>query len=373
MLTTLLPALGLLVRSVISIAIESGSLRANAARDPIDVDTPSPRLTWRLHSEKRGRSQTAYHIQASSTKDVANADLWDSGKINSETPFVFYDGERLSSRSSVTWRIKVWDNDDEASEWSAGAHFELSLLEEDDWEASWITNTEFETGNTSLPLFAKEFDTKCEVLRARLYLLGLGIHIPEINGERITDQVLQPGYSTYEDTLLYSTYDVTKFLIGGANVLGVALGKGIYDAEEPLLGRYHKFSQEYQELRLIPQLEYECVDGDTRKILSDDSWLTSVDGPYWETSWFGGEEYDARKEIPDWSTVDGNRSNWDAATVTERPGEKMVSPRSPPLKVTDTVKPVSVSQVCSGLSEWYRKAYTNTYRMTMDSGCMISV
>lgn len=352
MLSKFIFLFGLLADQASSIAIEDDSLRVNAAYDPINVDTSTPRLTWRLESTKRGDVQTAYQIQASSTDDFTDADLWDSGKTKSKDPFVLYDGEQLTSRSSVNWRVKVWDKDDKASDWSTYSPFEISLLEDDDWEATWITNTEFETGNASLPLFAKEFEIECSVSKARLYLLGLGIHIPEINGERITDGVLQPGYSTYEDTLLYSTYDVTDYLEDGANVLGIALGKGIYDAEEPLLGRYHKFSQEYQELRLIAQLEYECGNGDTGKIPSDDSWLTSVDGPYWETSWFGGEEYDARKEIPDWSAVKGDRSTWGTASVTESPEVKLVSPRSPPLKVTETIKPVSVSQVSVDPHHW---------------------
>lgn len=350
---------GALLSQVYAVAVEKNSLRTNGATNPLDVDTTTPRLTWRLSSSKRGDAQTAYRIQAASSSDFSKDELWDSGKVKSEDPFAVYSGDDLSSRSAVFWRVKVWDVDNSASGWSAPASFEVSLLSEDDWSASWISNPKFSTGNTSLPLFAKEFSLGCRPSEARLYLLGLGLHAPEINGKAITDEVLQPGYSTVNDTLLYSTYDVTKALNKGDNVLGVALGKGTYDAEKPLLGRYSKFSQAYQELRLIAQLEYQCAGGKSGKVVSDESWLTSVDGPLWEASWYGGEEYDARKEILNWSSVKGDRSKWAKATVTKGPSGKLVSPRAPPLKVVDTIKPISVTKVNCAHTRDCLRAYTD--------------
>ena len=351
MLLNTLLALGALLQTASAIVVEESSLRVNSAYDPLDVDTATPRLSWRLKSDKRGDAQTAVQIQASSSGDFQSADLWDSGKLESADPFITYDGAELASRASVHWRVKVWDVDDSGSEWSETAHFEISLLDEEDWDASWIANKDFKTGSTSLPVFAKEFSVDCEaVTKARLYLLGLGLHIPEINGQSITDEVLQPGYSTVNDTLPYSTYDITEYLQSGDNVVGVALGKGIYNAEQPLLGRYRKFAQAYQELRLIAQLEYECEGGESGQVISDDSWVSSLEGPYWETSWFGGEEYDARKELKNWSSVDGDRSEWSTVSLTTGPSGKLVSPRSPPLKVVDTIKPISVTQVGQALA-----------------------
>lgn len=341
--------LGALLSQAYAISVEKNSLRTNGATSPLGVDTATPRLTWRLSSSKRGDAQTAYQVQASSSQDFSKHALWDTGKVKSADPFAVYAGHGLDSRSAVFWRVKVWDADGSSSGWSSAASFEISLLSEEDWSASWISNPAFKTGNTSLPLFAKEFSLSCNPSKARLYLLGLGLHIPEINGKTITDEVLQPGYSTVNDTLLYSTYDVTKYLGKGNNVLGVALGKGTYDAEVPLLGRYKKFSTAYQELRVISQLEYHCSNGKSGKVLSDGSWVTSVDGPQWEASWYGGEEYDARKEIADWSDRKGDRSSWSKATVTKGPSGKLVSPRAPPLKVVETIQPISVTKVSLNL------------------------
>ena len=110
----------------------------------------------------------------------------------------------------------------------------MGLLDSSDWTADWITNSEFQTGVNSLPMFAKEFDVSCNVEKARLYITGLGVFSAEINGKAMSKEVLGPGYSTINRTLLYRVYDVTSLLQSGSNVIGVELGKGTYDAEKGL-------------------------------------------------------------------------------------------------------------------------------------------
>ena len=140
--------------------------------------------------------------------------------------------------------------------------------------------------------------------------------------------------------------DVTKQLSQGANLLGVGLGKGTYDAEKALMGRYQKFTLATpRPLMLIAQLEYACSSGETGAVYSDNSWLSTVDGPHLEGSWYGGEEYDARKEILDWSKTSGDRSSWKTVTAATPPQGTLVSPRAPPLKVVETIKAVKVTQV----------------------------
>lgn len=340
-------AIGAAISFVSGIAVEKGSLRANGAVDPIAIDTATPWISWRLSSDKRADNQTAYQIQASSSRsDFDTPDLWDTGKVASSNAFATYDGKDLTSRSAVYWRVRVWDVDGVVSKWSDVAVFEVSLLSNSDWKASWITNKNFSTGDTSLPIFAKPFRVTCPVVKARLYLLGLGLHVALLNEKPVDDSVLQPGYSTVNKTLLYSTYDVITQLRKGKNLLGVELGKGIYDAEKPLLGRYSKFNlAPPAPLMLIAQLEYTCENGDTHAVYSDESWLTTVSGPYFETSWFGGEEYDARKELAGWDGVCGHRKEWTKATIATPPTGTLVSPRAPPLKVVERLKAVAVKQV----------------------------
>ncbi|RYP00449.1 hypothetical protein DL763_000801 [Monosporascus cannonballus] len=326
-----------------TLSINRGSLRTDGVINPIAVDSTQPRLSWRLGSSKRGDAQTAYQIQAASSDDLwSRPDFWDSGRVDSDDSFAVYSGKSLGSRSAVYWRVRVWDSRGIPSAWSEISMFEVSLLKESDWKASWISNPEYSSGNNSLPLFAKEFTVPCLPTKARLYLLGLGVHAPKINGEAVGDTVPGTGYSTVEKTALYSTYDVTKQVNPGKNVIGVALGKGIYNADEPLGGRYTKLTVSEQELKLISQLEYTCPADGTHRVVSDDSWLTTVQGPHLEGHWYGGEEYDARNEIKNWSKTSGNRKGWTKASITTGPGGVLVSPKSPQLMVIDTVKAIDV-------------------------------
>ncbi|KAF9873345.1 putative alpha-l-rhamnosidase protein [Colletotrichum karsti] len=344
----------LLIPLVISLKVDPSSLRTNALKSPISVNNPI-RLSWQLTSCRRNSTQTAYQVQTSHSQDFSPF-LWESNKSASPDPWAPYTGPALPSRSAIFWRVRVWDGDDKASEWSPAATFEVSLLQAEDWDAEWITNPDFKTGRTSLPRFAKTFDVSCAAQKARLYIIGLGLHYPLLNSVKVGSDVLSPGYATLNKTMPYSTYDVLEQLRPGRNVLAVELGKGIYDNTAPLLGRYTKFKQAPRELMLLAQLEYTCDDGTAEKVATDESWLTSVEGPWIEAHWYGGEEFDARKET-NWTGIDDDRSSWKNASVAVPPAGKLVSPRSPPLEVTETIVAKSVYQANNG--QWIFDLGTN--------------
>lgn len=338
----ILPLLLLLIPLVLGLEIDPSSLRTNAFRNPISVNNPI-RLSWHLTSSTRNSTQTAYQVQFSHTQ-AFSPPLWDTDKTASQDPWAVYTSTPLPSRSAVFWRVRVWDGDDTASEWSPVATFEVSLLQDEDWDAEWITNDDFETGKTSLPRFVKTFDVACNALKARLYIVGLGLHYPLLNSVKVGSDVLSPGYATLNKTIPYSIYDVLDQLRPGRNVLAVELGKGIYDNTAPLLGRHSKFKQAPRDLMLLARLEYTCEDGAVESIASDESWLTTVEGPWVEAHWYGGEEYDARRET-NWTAVEEDRSSWKNASVAVPPSGKLTSPRSPPLQVTETIIAKSVYQV----------------------------
>ena len=338
---------------VAGLVIEPGSLRTEGANAPLGLHETTPRLSWRLSSTLRGDAQTAYQVQVASTSDqLGSPDFWDSGKVLSSKPFTTYIGKVLESRHAVSWRARVWDVNDEPSTWSEVTSFEMGLLSSSDWAADWITNSQFQTGVNSLPIFATDFEVSCKVEKARLYIAGLGVFQAEINGNDVSSEVLGPGYSTINRTLLYRAYDVTTLLQYGSNVIGVELGKGTYDAEKGLNKRYMKFTVSAEPLVARSQLEYSCADSKLHTVISNGTWLTTVDGPQIESSWYGGEEYDARKIIPDWSSPKGDRSNWQHANVSAGPpgpqGE-LISQVAPQLEVTETVTAKSVKQVCGPL------------------------
>lgn len=187
-------------------------------------------------------------------------------------------------------------------------------------------------------------------MSARLYLIGLGLHSATVNGEPVSNAVLAPGYTAYSETLLYSTYDVGDLLKAGINTLGVELGKGIYDPEPSLGGRYMKFTGSPRQLMLKAQLEYTCLDSETRVIIpSNTTWLSNLDGPLLESCWWGGEEYDARQQIPGWPTTISDLSAWQAVSVTTPPpATSLIGQPYTDLEVVEQIPCVSVSQNAEG-------------------------
>jgi alpha-L-rhamnosidase len=221
-------------------------LRVDGRHDkPLGIDDTSPLLAWQMTETGRaaghpcyrprarlacpGDRQTAYQIQAAtSSSNLRLGDLvWDSGRVESALQSgVRYAGQQLASRERIVWRVRVWDADNRPSDWSEPSSWEMGLLQQSDWgSARWIEYPG-RTENQPMPIFARQFTVDDRVSRARLYLSGVGLHLPTLNGRKLTDEVLAPGNSNYQLSSEYRTYDVTNELRRGNNTLGVQLGNG---------------------------------------------------------------------------------------------------------------------------------------------------
>ncbi|KAF4919600.1 hypothetical protein CGCVW01_v007741 [Colletotrichum viniferum] len=302
---------------------------------------------------------------ASSSDGFDAPDLWNTGKLSNTQAFASWNGSTLSSRDHVYWRVRVWDADDVASSWGEPSTFELGLLEESDWTAQWIENNEFATGVNVLPLFASELKVNCTVAKARLYLTGLGVFYAELNGKSVSDEVLGPGYSTINRTLLYRAYDVTDLLTEGDNVIGVSIRKGMYNSDKPLLNRYRKLTASIKPPILKSQLEYTC-DGVSNSVVSDDTWITTTNGPLLKAAWYGGEEHDASKSIPNWSSSQGDRSDWKPANISTGPIGGAGQLTAPQLKVTETITAKSITQRSCGYLFDFGVNFAGWYQLTMN-------
>lgn len=192
----------------------------------------------------------------------------------------------------------------------------------------------------ALPLFRKTFKIDKRVRRAQLALCGLGFNEPRLNGKSLDDAVLEPGWTDYRKTCLYTVYDLTERLVHGENTLGVMLGNGMYHVAG---GRYTKFTGSFGPPKLIAQLDIEYVDGSTAQILSDQSWKTAP-GPIVFSCIYGGEDYDARKELPGWDKSEFNATAWQAAHECDGPGGHLTTRSGPPIRVKEMFRPVKLSQ-----------------------------
>ncbi|MCH8121134.1 MAG: family 78 glycoside hydrolase catalytic domain [Planctomycetes bacterium] len=324
-------------------------LRCEYARNPVGVDVTQPHLSWMLEGTIRGQSQTAFQILVAScmktlTRD--EGDLWDSGKMASnETIQILYRGRPLKSSQQVFWKVRVWDNDDDTSVWSQPATFVTGLLSGDDWQAKWITANR--TDKDPLPIFRKPVRLSKPVKDAIIHICGLGHYELKINGRRVGDYQMDPGWTNYRKTCLYSSYDVTSLLEKGDNVIAVFLGNGMYNVPG---GRYTKFKGTFGPPKLICQMHVTFVDGSTRVIASDETWKYAL-GPIVFTCIYGGEDYDARLEQVGWDQPGFDDRTWSAAKVCEGPGGNLVAQYAPPIKVADYLPAVAILRLEEGQYE----------------------
>ncbi len=215
-------------------------LRCEFRSNPLGIDQRWPRLGWTLHSDARNQVQSAYQVLVARTAAALardRGDLWDSGKVRSnQSVQVVYAGQPLGSRAESYWKVRVWDGQDRASPWSRPARWEMALLAPSDWHATWLddgksnpVSDEAFYRTDPAPLFRREFSLAAAPVRARLYVTGLGYYEAVLNGTRVGDRVLDPGWTMYGKRVFYSTYDVTRLLHQGRNCLGVTLGNGWYN------------------------------------------------------------------------------------------------------------------------------------------------
>ncbi|QJS99192.1 family 78 glycoside hydrolase catalytic domain [Streptomyces asoensis] len=193
-----------------------------------------------------------------------------------------------------------------------------------------------------LPLLADDFTLPRGVRSARLYIAGLGIYDATLNGEPVGDAVLEPANTDYRERVQYATYDVTDRLRAGANTFGVALGNGMSNVVSTA-DRYRKLYGDISDPKLIAQLEITLADGSVRIVKTGDDWRTTL-GPTTSSNWYGGEDYDARREIPRWDEPRGDRRSWDRAVTVAAPG----TTDAPAALSARETEPIRVVQTLTG-------------------------
>lgn len=491
-----------------------GTLRCEQQLEPLSVDVSAPRLDWTLvpiDAGARNLRQTAYQVVAASSEDKltpGTADFWNSGKVVSDqNTLVAYGGAPLRSRQTVFWKVRVWDQDDAVSDWSAPARFGMGLMEPGDWRARWLSiaqpanplresvwiwagkpdsqmmyppgaryfrkqftlpedssisgaralmtadnsfalfingtealkgsshqltfeadiavllrrglnvlavaatnggsapnqagllgliefrfadgdalavpvddswraseqaaagwrSAEFDdsawapahvlgtngmapwgevsTFSPPLSIFRREFDVARPIRRATVFACGLGQHEIRLNGRKVGNDVMEPGWTNYRETCFYTAHDVTDQLKTGRNALGVMLGNGMYNVTG---GRYVKFRGSFGSPSLILQLEIEHTDGTFTTIATDESWKTAS-GPITFSCIFGGEDYDARREVPGWDRARFDDRAWELARAGKGPGGALRAQMSPPIRVQREFASVQVTQPRPGV------------------------
>ena len=322
--------------------------------------TNQPRFSWQYETTESHVVQQDYRIIVASTAENAQkgiGDLWDSGVTTSnQMLYIPYAGKALQSRDRAFWKViaTVKNGKGRAKVESEVQAFEISLLEQNDWQAKWIGH-EFEddvlVGHTRIAAryLRKNFALNGEVDNARLYVSGMGVYSAFLNGTEIApEELLKPTLSWYSKRVYFNTYDVTEMLDSGDNAIGIILEGGRYttiryDVKNPDWdGTENAFG--FGTPRLLLQLEVTYKDGQKETFVSDETWKITNRGPIRTANEYDGETYDENFDLGDWNQTNYDDSAWLQAECVDAPeGELSVQP-NPNIKVQEVLKPVALFQ-----------------------------
>ncbi|MES2922772.1 MAG: family 78 glycoside hydrolase catalytic domain [Verrucomicrobiota bacterium] len=337
--------------------ISPAHLRCDNRTAPLGIDSTAPRFSWKLDAsdpQSRGLVQTAYQVMVATDSGL----VWDSGKVTSDAVNqVVYAGPALASSGKYLWKVRVWDAADAASPWSATESFTMGLLAPGDWTAQWITPSTAATDVKATRL-RKEFTVNAGLARAIIHVTGLGQCGTTINGARAAPDHLTPGWTKYNKTVLYDTYDITALLQPGANAIGLTLGNGMYNIPGGT-GRYAKWTGSSGPRKAIAQIRLEYTNGTTQTVITDNTWKWR-DGPITFNTVYGGEDFDARLDQAGWDSASFNASAWTAVSTTTGPGGVLrgTSHAAPPLKTFETfaASPAIVGNAASKVYDFGQNA-----------------
>ncbi|HRH47354.1 MAG TPA: family 78 glycoside hydrolase catalytic domain [Panacibacter sp.] len=328
---------------VVSFAqIKVQNLLTENRANPIGVDVQQPRFSWQLASDKRNIMQSAYAIQVMSGKSV----VWNSGTVEgSQSVQVAYGGPALQSNIKYSWRVRVWDNDRKLSEWSDPAFFQTAIMSEADGKAKWIESPlDANAGERPAILFRRQFNLAKKIKSASVYVTAHGMYELQLNGKRVRDAYLAPGWTSYNKRLQYQMYDVTAMMNNGANAVGAMVGNGWYRG---YLAWENNKDVYGKKLGFLFQLEIVYSDGTKETIISGENWKSST-GPIKTVEIYHGETYDARDEKAGWSTVGYNDAAWSGVTLPTSTYDNLIVAENEPIRKHETFTASKIITTPSG-------------------------
>lgn len=342
-------------------AVTVSDLRSEDLKDPLGIDVRAPRFSWKIFPvdpAARGTRQTAYRVLAASSPAILaedRGDLWDSGRVeSSDSVLVEYRGKPLSSGAACWWKVRVWDERGAPSGWSKPARFTLGLLEPSDWDARWIGSDRTfrkieklppEGEYLADPWFRKTFELPERPVRATAYVASVGYHELYVNGGKASDAVLAPCVSDHKRRARYVTYEIAPLLRSGRNAIGLWLGTS-WSIFPP-----HRSPDKPLTPIAIARVDIELPGGKSLRIATDETWRTHPSPNallgVWMFMDFGGECYDAAKEIPEWCSPDLDDSSWKPATVYA-PKLVLSAQMVEPNRSVREIRPVAVAEAGPG-------------------------
>lgn len=316
----------------------------------LGVHETRPRLSWTYECSEPFQQQS-YNIEVNEISATGEIKTSSSTNVVSATsqlePWPIE--QPLQSRQRVSLRVQGVSDKGEITPWSEPSVLETGLMSSSDWIAERIAESNARDPTKSHPeqLFRRLFSIDKPVASARLYITSQGVYEAEINGVRIGDYFLAPGFTEYKDRLQYQTYDVSKSLQEGRNCIGVRVAEGWFNGRIGFEGGKRSIWGDRN--TLIAQLEITFEDGEVQRVTSDQSWSVT-EGPCQLAEIYDGEKYDATKEVDGWSLGRDTGATWQSVESLEPLPErtKLVAGYGEPVRGIETVRPIEQITTPSG-------------------------
>ncbi len=317
--------------------------RTEAKIQPFGITNRSLVFTWNIETKTKNWKQISYRICI--TEGMQNLQennyCYDSGKINSDHMSHRVDfRDCYKSDTEYYWKVTVYSNCQQKEITGKEEKF-VTGIDQDDFKGTWIGEMKDQENH----IYRRSFISNKKLKRASLFVSGLGHYECLMNGKKISDRVLEPGWTDYRKTTLYSSYDVTESIKEGRNAIGLILGDGMYNVPG---GRYVYFERSYGKMKFCLQLNLYYEDGSKEEIVTDSLWHMAP-SPIRFACIYGGEDYDARLECENYSNADYiEDETWESVHEVIAPQGKMTSQKAEPVRVMKIYRPISVIETSEG-------------------------
>lgn len=319
-------------------------LKSDHLENPVGIDNPTPRLSWKINDVRTGAKQTAYQVLiGTDSLEVLSGkgSQWDSNKQMSNQILVTYSGKKLSPCTKYYWKVKVWDMENKENT-SPVQSFETGMMSIANWQGAWIGDGK-DINYEPAPYFRKKFTAGKTIKSARAYIAVGGLYELYINGEKIGNHRLDPMYTRFDRRNLYVTYDVTKQLRNGDNAIGVLLGNGWYNHQSIAVWNFDRAPWRNRPAFCM-DLRITYSDGSVETIPTDLSWRTSS-GALVFNSIYTGEHYDARLEQKGWNMPDFDDSKWHGVGYRGVPSQNVTAQQIRPIRNVQTIPAKSLNKI----------------------------
>ena len=339
-----------LIKISILLMVISGSLLAQdlSVKDltceykvnPLGIDVLQPRLSWKITGAGNNIMQTAWSVRVATDPKFSQSKIvWESGKIASdESHLQTYKGSVLKSGQRYFWQVRIWDNKGRSTNWSPASYWEMGLLSPSDWKAKWIELEDDTNRYSPSPHFRKEFTITKPVVKATVYVTAHGLYDLNLNGKRVGDEVMTPGWTSYGKRLQYQVYDVTGQVAKGKNAIGAFLGDGWYRGT---LAWGNNWAIYGKRLGLLLQLKVVHNDGTESLIITDETWKGNNDPAIRMNDIYNGYTYDASKRLIGWSQPEYDDSKWKKVRIGNY-NNNLVASEGSPIRKIEEIKPLKV-------------------------------